>query len=89
MGLARIRGVNPFEGLPRGGSGGKAPSGQRIFKKFLKKIAKMHYLSIFFKKFNNHALIFRPFGRKTQIVGKILKIFDENAIQKLNILLFL
>ena len=36
---------------------------------FLRKVQKMHYFSIFFKKFNN-ALIFCAFGRKTQIVGK-------------------
>ena len=42
----------------------------------------MHYFSIFFKKFSN-ALIFRGFGRKTQIVEKILKIFNETSIEKL------
>ena len=33
----------------------------------------MHYFSIFPKNLTNHALIFRAFGRKTQIVGKFEK----------------
>ena len=47
----------------------------------------MHYFSIFSQNLTNHTLNFCAFGRKTQIVGKfekILKIFDENAIEKLN-----
>ena len=43
---------------------------RKFARRFLKKIAKMHYFSIFFKRFStNHALIFRVFG-KLQIVGK-------------------
>ena len=43
----------------------------KIFKKFLKKIPKNQLIQhIFQKKLTNHALIFRAFGRKTQIVGK-------------------
>ena len=56
----------------------------KIFNKFLKKIVKMHYFIIYFKYLANHALIFRMFGRKTQLVGKsqkILKIFDKNSIK--------
>ena len=38
---------------------------------FLKKIAKNAlFLHIFGKNLTNNALIFRAFGRKTQIVGK-------------------
>ena len=66
---------------------GSAP--RRIFEIFLKKIAKMHYFRIFFKRFNKHALTFRAFGRKTQIVGKCQNVFDENSIEKWNFLLFL
>ena len=42
----------------------------------------------FSKDFVNHALIFRAFGRKTKCwdFEKILKIFDENSIEKLNFL---
>ena len=43
------------------------------------------------KKLQNRALNFRAFGRKTQLVGeieKILKLFDENSIEKLNFYLF-
>ena len=42
----------------------------KTFKKFIKKIAKMHYFSIFFKEFKNHAINFCVFGRKIQILGK-------------------
>ena len=44
----------------------------------------MHYFSIFFKKFNKASANLTVFGQKTQIVGKFLKIFDENSIEKLN-----
>ena len=46
--------------------------------KFINKIAKMHYFSIFSKKLTNHALIFCAFGRKTQIVGKSFQKTFEN-----------
>ena len=36
----------------------------------------MHYLSIFFKKVTNHAIIFRTFGRKTQFIGNFEKFFE-------------
>ena len=42
----------------------------KILKKFIKKIAKMHYFSIFFKKFNKPSVNFCACGRTTQIVGK-------------------
>ena len=46
----------------------------------------MHYFSIFFKKFKNHALIFRGLDENHKLLGnfeKILKFFDENSIEKL------
>ena len=45
----------------------------KIFKRFLKKSAKMHYFSIISKSLTIHALIFCAFGRKTQIAGKFLE----------------
>ena len=75
MGVARIlvRG-DAFGGRPRGKSGVR-----RIFKSFLKKIAKMHYFSIFFKKCN------KPFVNFSRVWTKnTLKILDENSIEKLN-----
>ena len=51
----------------------RTPENLRKFsnKNFLRKLQKMHYLSIFFKRnLTNHALTFRGFGRKTQIPGK-------------------
>ena len=49
-----VRGGDTFGGRPRGGSGGGPEAGElsKVFRKLLKKIAKMHYFSIFFKKFN-------------------------------------
>ena len=44
-----------------------------ICKKLLKKIAKIHYFSLFIKKISNYALNFCACGRKTQLIGKILK----------------
>ena len=51
---------------------------------FLRKLLKMHYFCIFFKKFNKPCVNFCPFGRKMQIVVKFLKNFEENSIEKLN-----
>ena len=69
MGVARImvRGTLLGVGLVRGP--GAAPQDAGEFSK--KKIAKMLSFSIFFKTVANHALIFRAFGRKTQIVGNL------------------
>ena len=88
MGVARIFSGEHFLGFGLVGSPGglRPPDAEeisKIFKKILRKIAKMHYFSIFFKRF---ALIFRAFVRKSQFVGnfeKILKMFDENSIEKL------
>ena len=49
----------------------------------------MHYFSLFFKKIQFLIFNFCAFGRKTQLVVKILKIFGENSIEKLNFYLFL
>ena len=38
---------------------------------------KIHYLTCFSKDLTNHALIFRAFGRKTQIVGKLWENFES------------
>ena len=42
----------------------------KIFKIFLKKIAKNMLAYLFQRNLRKHALIFRAFGRKTQIVWK-------------------
>ena len=42
----------------------------------------MYILAYFPKFFKNHAFNFRAFGRKTQIVEKILKILEEKSIEK-------
>ena len=44
----------------------------------------MHYFSLFSKSFQNYALNLWAFGLKTQLVGNVLKIFDETSIEKLN-----
>ena len=53
----------------------------------------MHYLSIFFKRFNKPCVNFsRIFDEKRKALGnfeKIVKIFDENAIEKLNFFIFI
>ena len=52
--------------------------GYWIFWNFSKIILRkliMHHFSIFFKNLTNHALIFRVFGRKTQIAGKFWKFW--------------
>ena len=72
------------------------PGRRRIFEN-LQKIPeencnKCCILAYFAKKFQKHALNFRAFGRKTIVWGnseKMLKIFDENSMEKLNFYLFL
>ena len=55
----------------------------KIFKKFLRKIAKMHYFNIVSKNLTYHALIFCGFDEKRKMLGtcgKILKSFlKQNA----------
>ena len=49
----------------------------------------MHYFSLIFQSnFKNPALNFRALGRKTQLVGENLRIFDDTSIEKLNFYLF-
>ena len=57
---------------------------RQFSKNFLRKLRKMHYFSIFFKRFNKSCFNFSRFGWETQIVGKIWENFDETSIEKLN-----
>ena len=63
---------------------------RRVFenlKKYLKKIAKMHYFQPICKIFQfSHVWTKNTTGR--EFFEKILKIFDENSIEKLNFYLF-
>ena len=65
---------------------------RRIFENFqkdsLRKLQKMH-LAYFSKKFQHYALDFCTFGRNPQLVGRFLKVLDENSIDKVNLFLFL
>ena len=57
----------------------------KIFKKLLKKIAKINYFSIFSKDVTNQP--FASLDEKRKIFGKfekILKDFDENSIENVN-----
>ena len=93
-GSARIsaRGAH-FRRSASWGSGCGAPSPpdagefSKNFKKFLKKIANMHYLSLFFKRFNKSRVNLWRLWTKNTLLGnseKIFKIFDKNSIGKLN-----
>ena len=58
---------------------------RKFSKNFLSKLRKCTILAYFSENLTNHALIFRAFGPKTQIVRKILNNcdkFDENSIEK-------
>ena len=48
----------------------------------------MHYLSIFFKRFNKPCANFSRVWAKNEKCREILKIFDENSIEKLNFFIF-
>ena len=71
-----------------GGIFGWGGDTSKIFKRFLKKSAKMHYFRLISKGLTIHAIIFCAFGRKTQMLGNFEKkfglIFDETSIEKLN-----
>ena len=54
----------------------------KIFIKFLKKIGKMHYFSIFSKQFNKPCVNFCAFGRKTNQL-EFLRKFSKNFLRKL------
>ena len=49
----------------------------RKFSNFFRKFRKMHYFSIFSKNLTKHALIFRSFGRKIQIIGKFWENYEN------------
>ena len=70
-----------FGGRHCGGPGARAPGRWRIFKKFLKKIAKMHYFSKFFKKLNKSCVNFsRVWTKNTngwEILIKFSKFFKK------------
>ena len=69
------------------GSASWGVRGRRIFKKFLRKLLKMHYFSIFFKKFSKPCVNFSHVWTKNTWLGnfeKIVKIFDENSMENLN-----
>ena len=91
-GAAKISVREHFRGSASSGSGRAEPPDARelskICKIFLKKIAKMHYFSLFFQRnVTNPALIFpRVWTKNTNCwkIEKSLKIFDENSIEKLN-----
>ena len=59
---------------------------KKFSKKFVEKIAKNGFLSIFFEKFNKPAFNFCAFGRKTRFIGNFEKIFEnisKNLLRKL------
>ena len=68
-----------FRGSAQQGVRGRSPpdAGEfsKIKKKFLRKLQKFTILANFPKKLTNSALIFRTFGRKTQLFGKHLRKF--------------
>ena len=69
-------------GRPRRGSGGwahpRAPENVRkVAKNFLRKLNKCRIFAYFAKEFQNPALNFRAFGRKTQLVWEIFRIFQK------------
>ena len=64
---------------------------RKFSKVFLRKLQKMHYLSIFFKKITNNELNFCAFGRKTQIAGRFWEnseIFWWNFYRKIEFFYF-
>ena len=64
-------GINGIARISVGGGG----EFSKICKRFLMKIAKMHYFSIFFKKFKNHALIFLGLDEKHKFLGHFWENF--------------
>ena len=67
-----------FVGGPAGGAPGTPENFRKFAKKFRKKIAtNALFEHILQKNLANHSLIFRAFGRKTQIIGKFSKIFKQ------------
>ena len=72
----KFRGFKVMAGLVGGAGGGGAlrtPDNFRNANKILKKVAKVQNFRVFCKRFQNHALKFRAFGRKPQSVVKIMR----------------
>ena len=62
----------------------------KILKKLLERFVKMLYFSISFKRLNKPVFLFRRLDKKHKLLGnfeKMLKIFDENSIEKLNFIM--
>ena len=66
-------------GVKVGGPGAESPGRRRIFENLQKipeeNCKKCCIFAYFAKKFQNHALNFRAFGRKTQLFEEILRKF--------------
>ena len=77
----RFGGWNTLGVRPRIGSGGLPPTDagefSKIFKKLLKKIAKMHYFSIFFKKLNKPCASFARVWTQNRNCWEISEIFQK------------
>ena len=86
-------GFNVMAGLVGGSGGLHRPDYGKFAKNLLKTFAKMHYFSLFFKKISKLCVKFLSVWTKNtiglEIFEKILKIFDENSIEKFNFYLFL
>ena len=95
VGRKKIWGVQGY-GRPCRGSGGGAPGRRGIFenlqKNSLRKLQKMKHFRLFCKKISKPCVKFSRVWTKNTIrwgnFEKILKIFDENSIEKLNFYLF-
>ena len=64
---------------------------EKIFKKFLKKIAKMPYLAYFSKKFKKPCVNFSRAWTKAQFLGIFAKLFEEfqrNIAKNINLAYF-
>ena len=64
---------------------------RRVSKNFLRKFQEMHYFSIFFKETEQTMrYLFAGLDVKPKLLGnfeKTLKVFDENSIEKLTLIL--
>ena len=69
----------------------RMPENLRKFaKNFLRKLQKMHYFSLFFKKISQPFVkLLRVWSKNTIAWAMFEKIFDENSIENLNFYLFL
>ena len=74
------------------GGGRVSENLRKLSKNFLRKLLKMHYLRKYFKKINKPYVNFSGVWAKNKLFGnveKILKISDENSIEKLHFYVFL